>query len=68
MPYKAREILVRLQRAGFVVRRQSGSHTVLRHPDRRQTYVALHTTDVPIGTFRAILKQAGLTEEEFRNL
>ena len=68
MPYKAREILVRLQRAGFVVRRQSGSHTVLRHPDGRQTYVVLHTTDLPAGTFRAILKQAGLTEEEFRNL
>ena len=68
MPYKAREILVRLQRAGFVVRRQSGSHLVLRHPDGRQTYVALHPTDIPTVTFRAILKQAGLTEEEFRNL
>jgi predicted RNA binding protein YcfA (HicA-like mRNA interferase family) len=68
MPYKAREILVRLQQAGFVVRRQSGSHLVLRHPDGRQTYVAMHTTDIPTGTFRAILKQAGLTEEEFRNL
>jgi len=28
----------------------------------------MHTSDVPIGTFRAILKQAGLTEEEFKNL
>ena len=68
MPYKAREVLARLQRAGFVVRRQSGSHVVLRHPDGRQTYVAMHTGDVPGGTFRSILKQAGLTEEEFRNL
>ncbi len=68
MPYKARELLVRLQQAGFVVRRQSGSHLVLRHPDGRQTYVAMHTTDIPTGTFRAILKQAGLTEEELRNL
>jgi predicted RNA binding protein YcfA (HicA-like mRNA interferase family) len=68
MPYKAREVLARLQRAGFVVRRQSGSHIVLRHPDGRQTYVAMHTNDVPTGTFRAILKQSGLTEEQFRNL
>ena len=68
MPYKARDVLARLQKAGFVVRRQSGSHVVLRHPDGRQTYVAMHTSDVPTGTFRSILKQSGLTEEEFRTL
>src|SRR5205809_176245 len=68
VPYKAREVLARLQRAGFVVKRQSGSHVVLRHSDGRQTYVAMHTKDVPSGTFRSILKQARLTEEEFRNL
>jgi predicted RNA binding protein YcfA (HicA-like mRNA interferase family) len=68
VPYKAREVLARLKRAGFVVKRQSGSHVVLRHPDGRQTYVAMHTEDVPKGTFRSILKQAGLSEEEFRDL
>jgi predicted RNA binding protein YcfA (HicA-like mRNA interferase family) len=68
VPYKAREVLARLQRAGFVVKRQSWSHVVLRHADGRQTYVAMHTKDVPTGTFRSILKQSGLTEEEFRNL
>ena len=68
MPYKAREVLARLQRAGFVVKRQSGSHVVLRHTDGRQTYVAMHTKDVPTGTFRSILTHAKLTEEEFRNL
>ena len=41
---------------------------VLRHQDGRQTYVAMHMGDVPTGTFRSILKQSGLTEEEFRNL
>jgi predicted RNA binding protein YcfA (HicA-like mRNA interferase family) len=68
MPYKAREVLARLQRAGFEVKRQSGSHVVLRHRDGRQTYVAVHTGDVPSGTFRAILKQAGMTREEFDTL
>jgi len=51
-----------------VVKRQSGSHVVLRHADGRQTYVAMHPGDVPTGTFRAILKQANLTEDEFRSL
>lgn len=68
MPYKAREVLAKLQRAGFVVKRQSGSHVVLRHADGRQTYVAAHPGDIPTGTFRAILKQSGLSEEAFRNL
>ncbi len=68
MPYKAREVLAKLQRAGFLIKRQSGSHVVLRHPDGRQTYVAMHPGDVPSGTFRAILKQAELTEESFRHL
>jgi predicted RNA binding protein YcfA (HicA-like mRNA interferase family) len=68
MPYKAREVLAKLQRAGFVVKRQSGSHVVLRHNDGRQTYVAMHPGDVPFGTFRAILRQAELSEEDFRKL
>lgn len=68
MPFSAREVLRRLQRAGFVIRCQSGSHVVLRHPDGRQTYVAAHPGDIPKGTFHSILKQAGLTEEDFQNL
>jgi predicted RNA binding protein YcfA (HicA-like mRNA interferase family) len=68
MPYKAREVLAKPQRAGFVLKRQSGSHVVLRHADGRQTYVAMHPGVMPTGTFRAILRQAGLAENEFREL
>ncbi len=68
MPYSAREIFQKLVKAGFEEKRQVGSHKVLRHPDGRQTYVAMHPGDVPTGTFRKILKQAGLTEAEFKNI
>ena len=68
MPYKAREALARSQRAGFVIKGQSGSQVVLRHADGRQTYVAMYPGDIRTGTFRSILKQSGLTEEEFRKL
>jgi predicted RNA binding protein YcfA (HicA-like mRNA interferase family) len=68
MPFSAREVLAKLLRAGFEEVRQSGSHKVLRHPSGRQTYVAMHPGTLPSGTFRKILKQAGLTEEQFRNL
>jgi predicted RNA binding protein YcfA (HicA-like mRNA interferase family) len=68
MPYSAREVLAKLIRAGFVEVRQTGSHKVLRHPDGRQTYVAMHPGTLPTGTFRKIIKQAGLSEEQFRGL
>jgi predicted RNA binding protein YcfA (HicA-like mRNA interferase family) len=68
MPYSAREILSKLQKIGFVTKRQSGSHVVLRHPDGRQTYVALHPGDIPAGTFHKILKQADLSETEFKEI
>ena len=68
MPYSAKEVLQKLQHAGFIIRRQSGSHIVLKHKDGRQTYVAMHTKDIPTGTFKKILKQAHLTEEEFKKL
>ena len=68
MPYSAREVLAKLLRAGFVEKRQSGSHKILRHPNGQQTYVAMHTGDIPNGTFRSILKLSGLTEDEFKSL
>ena len=68
MPFKSKDVLRRLQRAGFEVQRQSGSHVVLRHRDGRQTYVPMHTRELPTGTFRAILNQAGLEEDDFRRL
>lgn len=68
MPYSVREVLGKLLRAGFEEVRQAGSHKVLRHPDGRQTYIAMHPGTLPTGTFRKILKQAQMTEEEFRSL
>ncbi len=49
MPYKAKEVLAKLLRAGFVIKRQSGSHIIIRHQDGRQSYIAMHTKDIPEG-------------------
>lgn len=68
MPYKAKLVLAKLLKAGFIEKRQSGSHKILRHPDGRQTYVAMHTTDIPEGTFKKILKQANFSLEQFKEL
>jgi predicted RNA binding protein YcfA (HicA-like mRNA interferase family) len=64
---RAREVIRALERAGFVVSRTSGSHCRLIHatdPARKVT-VPVHSTDLPRGTLRGIITQAGLTVAEF---
>ncbi len=68
---KAREVVRALERAGFVVVRSSGSHhrLVNKTDPTRQTTVPVHGgKDVPRGTLRAIIDQAGFTVEEFIDL
>ena len=64
-----RKIIKALEQAGFVFDRQTGSHFILRQPVTRQTTcVPKHGKDVKRGLMKEILRQAGLTEEAFRNL
>jgi mRNA interferase HicA len=64
------EIVRALERGGFVVDRQRGSHVTLRHPlTRRSTTVPVHSgRTIPVGTLTGILEDAGLTRSEFRRL
>ena len=67
----AKDVIRALERAGFVIVRSSGSHHLLVHPSdpRRRTTVAVHAgRDIPKGTLRSILRQAGLSVEEFSGL
>ena len=63
-----KQALRALKRAGFFVARTSGSHHLLVHPDRPQNTVtvAYHAKDLKPKTLRSIIRQAGLTVEEFR--
>jgi predicted RNA binding protein YcfA (HicA-like mRNA interferase family) len=67
------EICNALRRAGFVPgRAASGDHQFWfrENPDdtKSTTTVVLGRREVPRGTLRKILRQAGLTVEEFREL
>jgi predicted RNA binding protein YcfA (HicA-like mRNA interferase family) len=59
-----------LQRAGLVVRRQSGSHLGLTDTTgRKEVIVPMHGgRDPKRGTLRGIIRDADLTVEEFRRL
>jgi len=67
-PLRAREIIRRLEKAGFVYRRQSGSHARYVHSDGRGVTVPMHPGDVPVPVLRSILRQAGLSVENWETL
>ncbi len=57
------------ERAGYVVDHQTGSHIILRHsdpPHRRLTVPNHH--QLAKGTLRALIREAGMTVEEFNAL
>jgi predicted RNA binding protein YcfA (HicA-like mRNA interferase family) len=63
------QLIKALRAAGFEVTRQSGSHHRLKHEDGRATTVPVHAgRDVPKGTLRSVLDDAGLSAEQFRRL
>jgi len=58
-----------LEKAGFVVGRINGSLHIMRHPDGRRTTVPVHAgRDIRPGALRNILRDTGLTVDEFRRL
>ena len=67
-PLRAREITRKLEKAGFVFRRQRGSHARYVHADGRGVTVPEHPGDVPVPVIRSIIGQAGLSEEEWERL
>ena len=62
-----RQIIKILKRLGFGFSRQAaGSHEIWHNPETgRYTTIPNHSGDMPEGTLRAILQQAGIDAEQF---
>ena len=62
-----RVVAKKLQALGFVFHRHAaGSHEIWHNPlTNKYTTIPNHHGDLPEGTLRAILKQAGVTPDEF---
>lgn len=57
-----------LEKKGFVLDRSKGSHRIYIHPQTgKRTVVPFHRKDLPQGTLRDILKQAGVEPDEIQN-
>lgn len=69
MPAKASEIEKVARKLGFVKVRQKGSHARRKHSDGRSTTIPIHgNAEIGSWLFHEILKQVGITEEEFNQL
>ncbi|MEK9174584.1 MAG: type II toxin-antitoxin system HicA family toxin [Patescibacteria group bacterium] len=65
--YSSKQIIRTLQSKGFVFVSQKGSHVKF-HKIGRQTLTVIVPTnkkEIPLGTFKSILRQSGLSEENF---
>ena len=67
---RAKEVIRALERAGFIAEPQKAtSHVVLRDPlSKRMTTVPIHSKELPRWLLKKIIKDAGLTEDQFRKL
>ena len=67
--FRYREIARRLRISGFAFYRQAaGSHEIWFNPNsNRYTTIPNHPGDMPEGTLRAILRQAGIELDDFLN-
>ena len=66
-----KEVIRALTKGGFIIKRQSGSHAVLRHETdlMRRCVVPVHSSKtIKPGTLYSVLKGAGLSIEEFIHL
>lgn len=64
-----KDVVKALHKIGYEIDHQTGSHIILRQnkqPFRRMT-VPNHK-EIAVGTLRAIIREAGLTREEFLEL
>ena len=57
-----------LEKAGFLIVRQRGSHIVLRRDSPYARVTVPNHQELDNGTLRAIIRQADLTVSEFNNL
>jgi predicted RNA binding protein YcfA (HicA-like mRNA interferase family) len=64
---KPRAVLRALESGGFYVHHISGSHYILKHPSDASLRVTVpyHSRDLKRRTLESIVKQAGLSREEF---
>jgi predicted RNA binding protein YcfA (HicA-like mRNA interferase family) len=69
MPAKAKDLMKIAGKLGFKKVRQKGSHAIWKHLDGRWTTIPIHgNSEIGGWLFHEILKQLGISEEDFLKL
>ena len=67
---KPRQAIRAFQRAGWYIDHQTGSHVIMYHEDNRPVMLSIpsHERDMPKGLLSGLIKDAGLSYDEFVKL
>lgn len=61
---RPRELIRLLEKEGYVFARQSGSHAIYKKTGSKIIVVPIHSKDIPTGTLKGILIDAGLINKD----
>lgn len=66
--YSSRQIIKVLKRHGFIHISQKGSHVKFRRLENPTLTVIIpdNRKEIPLGTFKSILRQSNLTDKDFK--
>ncbi len=70
VPEKPQVVVRKLRRLGYEGPFGGGKHVFMRHPEtKKKIAIPWHQgRDIPVGTLRAILRQVGISPEEWAKL
>lgn len=67
-PHSGADVVKKLERAGWTVSRQKGSHVMMVKSDYEYTLSIPQHKELGLGLLHKLLRQANLTPQEFKEL
>ena len=62
---KPKELIRRLEKMGFMIDHQTGSHVVMYHENSgKRAVIPYHLKELPAGTLMAILRESGILKQD----
>jgi predicted RNA binding protein YcfA (HicA-like mRNA interferase family) len=66
--HSSAEVEMVLRKLDFFLVSQKGSHGKFKHPSGKIVILPMGKREIPVGTMKSILRQMGISEEEFQKL
>ena len=66
--FSGRELVKALHRTGYIIDHQKGSHIFLHNPEKNISLVVPNHKEIRKGTLKSIIKRAGISIEELKEL